>query len=275
MAVHPRLGNGRRIGPHVAGIAVWQIEHEEVRLLLHTADLDQSLAEISLCVAGGVRQRHEHLPAALIPLPDVILDDRVASGEAMLFAKAVEHTLRRMALLARNRPVPFQPAIDDRYERFQLRSPHRGAATVTGRHRIRQHLANRVARYVEMLRCLALAHAFRTRQTNPQVKFHGVNPSSLLASFAKREKWTTFTPPAAALRRRYRGLILHRRSHSLRLRHPRGSTRTDVYPAGSPGHVGHLDLLAELRPYRKSQRGRPAYLAGFGPCQSRDDRFRG
>ena len=64
-----------------------------------------------------------------------------------------------------------------------------------------------------MLRCLALAHPFRTRQTNPQVKFHGVNPSSLLAAIAKGKKWTTFTPPAAALRRRYHGLILHRRSH--------------------------------------------------------------
>ena len=146
MAVHPCLGNGSRIGAYVAGVAVRQIEHEEVRLLLHPADLDQCLAKISLPMAGSVCQRHEHLPAALIPLPDVILDDRVASGEAMLFAKAVEHTLRRMALLARNRPVPIQPAIDDRYERFQLRSPHRGAATVTGRLGIRQHLANRVAR---------------------------------------------------------------------------------------------------------------------------------
>ncbi|WP_370275459.1 hypothetical protein, partial [Hyphomonas atlantica] len=34
-----------------------------------------------------------------------------------------------------------------------------------------------------------------------------------LAAIAKGKKWTTFTPPAAALRRRYRGLILQRRSH--------------------------------------------------------------
>ncbi|MDY7099453.1 MAG: hypothetical protein SXU28_15065, partial [Pseudomonadota bacterium] len=40
-----------------------------------------------------------------------------------------------------------------------------------------------------------------------------VNPSSLPAKLAKKEKWTTFAPPAATLRRRYRGLILHRRSH--------------------------------------------------------------
>ncbi|WP_198045944.1 helix-turn-helix transcriptional regulator, partial [Novosphingobium aquimarinum] len=36
-----------------------------------------------------------------------------------------------------------------------------------------------------------------------------------LAAIAKGKKWTTFTPPAAALRRRYRGLILHRRSQKV------------------------------------------------------------
>src|SRR5690606_12815499 len=91
----------------------------------------------------------------------------------------------------------------------------RRARAQTGRLGIRQHLANRVARYVEMLRCLALAHAFRARQTNPQVKFHGVNPSSLLARIAKREKvddfyaarsstspplpWSNFAPPFSML----------------------------------------------------------------------------
>ena len=67
-----------------------------------------------------------------------------------------------------------------------------------------------------MLRCRPGAHAARAGKTNLQVKFHGVNPSSLLAAIAKGKKWTTFTPPAAALRRRYRGLILHRRSQLIR-----------------------------------------------------------
>ncbi|MCA9896250.1 MAG: hypothetical protein KC615_24870, partial [Anaerolineae bacterium] len=35
-----------------------------------------------------------------------------------------------------------------------------------------------------------------------------------LPARAKKAKWTTFTPPAAALRRRHRGLILHRRSQA-------------------------------------------------------------
>src|SRR5690606_13563395 len=70
---------------------------------------------------------------------------------------------------------------------------------------------DRVARYVEMLRCRPGAHAARAGKTNLQVKFHGVNPSSLLASIAKREKvddfyaarsstspplpWSNFAPP--------------------------------------------------------------------------------
>jgi hypothetical protein len=65
-----------------------------------------------------------------------------------------------------------------------------------------------------MLRRCALAHSVRASKADLQVKFHGVNPSSLPAKLAKKEKWTTFAPPAATLRRRYRGLILHRRSQT-------------------------------------------------------------
>ena len=63
-----------------------------------------------------------------------------------------------------------------------------------------------------MLRRLALAHAARASKAHLQIKIHGIYLHALPAR-AKRAKWTTFTPPAATLRRRYRGLILHRRSH--------------------------------------------------------------
>ena len=183
-----------------------------MRLLHNTADLDHGLTKICLGMAGRMRQRHEHLPAALLALSDVILDDRVAAGETVLFAKAVKYPLRRMTLLARNLTVTIKPCIDDRNERFQLGPPHRRRPAVTGGLRIRQHLADRVARYVEMLRRLTLAHAARASKTHLQVKIHGIYLHALPAR-AKKAKWTTFTPPAAALRRRHRGLILHRRSH--------------------------------------------------------------
>ena len=63
-----------------------------------------------------------------------------------------------------------------------------------------------------MLRCLALRHSFGNSQANPQIKFHGVDPLSLLRSLQKGDRWPVFTPPAAGLFRRYRGRLLHRRS---------------------------------------------------------------
>ncbi|MDR7031035.1 hypothetical protein J2X08_004465 [Rhizobium rosettiformans] len=100
-------------------------------------------------------QRHEHLLAAPIALAHVILDDRVAAGEATFIAKPVEYPLGRMAL----------------------------------------------------------RHPFGNSQANPQIKFHGVDPLPLPHSLQKGNRWPDFTPPAAALCRRYRGRLLHRRSH--------------------------------------------------------------
>ena len=102
-----------------------QIQHEEVRLLLHPADHHQCLAEIGLRVSRRMSQRHEHLLATLIALAHVILDDRVAAGEAALLTKPVKHPLGRVALLARHLSVLVQPSIDGRNERVELRPPDR------------------------------------------------------------------------------------------------------------------------------------------------------
>ncbi len=58
-------------------------------------------------------------------LTHVILDDRVAAGEPTFIAQAVEHTLGRMALLARHLHILVEPMLDRRNERIQLRSPDR------------------------------------------------------------------------------------------------------------------------------------------------------
>ena len=50
-----------RVGPHIAGVAVRQIEDEEVRLARHTPDHRTRLAEVRLPMAGRMDQRHEHL----------------------------------------------------------------------------------------------------------------------------------------------------------------------------------------------------------------------
>lgn len=144
-------------------------QHEEVGLLLNASDPDQGLAEVGLCLARRMRQRHEHLLAPPFTFPDVVLDDRIAAGEAAFLAKPVEHPLGRMPLLARHGPVRLQPALDDRKERIELRTPDLRLTPVTRRNRKRHHLPNRVPRHVEHPRRFPLAHALRTSLTNSQI----------------------------------------------------------------------------------------------------------
>lgn len=89
MAIHPGLGHCCGMSPDITGIAVREVQHEEVRLLFNTTDPDQSIAEVGLSVARRMRQRHEHLLTASVPLSHVILDDRVAAGEAAFLATPV------------------------------------------------------------------------------------------------------------------------------------------------------------------------------------------
>ena len=133
----------------MTGIAVREVQHEDVRLLLNTTDPDQGLAEVGLSVARRMRQRHEHLLTASAPLSQVILDDLVAAGEAAFLAKPVKHPLRRMPLLARHGPVRLQPPLDNRKERIELWAPDLGSAPIARRNRKRHHLPNRVPRHVE------------------------------------------------------------------------------------------------------------------------------
>src|SRR5690606_6653642 len=184
------LGHCCGISPDVTGIAVRKVQHEEVRLLLNTADPDQGFTEVGLSVARRMRQRHEHLLATSFPLPDVVFDDRIAAGEAAFIAKPVKHPLRRMPLLARHGPVRLQPPLDNRNERIELWAPDLGCAPIARRNRKRHHLPNRVPRHVEYTRRFPLAHTLSTSLTNSQIKLHAVNPRALPAA-AERENWTT------------------------------------------------------------------------------------
>jgi len=95
MAINPDLGNCRRIGRDKAGVAVGQIQREEIRLLLSTADHNHRLAKICLGVAGGMCQRdalvaggHRHLIADAIYAGDLdaiaalTVDWRVMAGNS-------------------------------------------------------------------------------------------------------------------------------------------------------------------------------------------------
>ena len=52
-----------------------QIEDEEVRLAHHTPDHCTRLAEVRLCMARRMDQRHEHLPAPAVVLAHIVLHD--------------------------------------------------------------------------------------------------------------------------------------------------------------------------------------------------------
>ena len=56
--------------------------------------------------------RHEHLPQTKVPFANVILHDRLLAREAMFVTKTLEDPLRRVPLLAVNRAILFQNAVD-------------------------------------------------------------------------------------------------------------------------------------------------------------------
>ena len=145
MSVDPGLRRRRRIGPDVTRIALRQVEGEEMRLLLDAPDADHRLAEVGLRMSRRVCQRHEHLAASPFLLAQVILDDRVATGEPMLITQPFENPFGRMALLAVPALILGERGIDDLDKPVQLRPLDRRLAPVSRRHRETQHLPDAVA----------------------------------------------------------------------------------------------------------------------------------
>ena len=94
-------------------------------------------------------------------------------------AKTLEQTLRRVTLLAVDLAVPLQPGVDDPGEGVQLRSLDRRLAPKAGWNRERQHLADAVARNVELSRRLSLAQALGTSQTKLPISTVMILPPSL------------------------------------------------------------------------------------------------
>ncbi len=150
VAIQPGFHRRRRIGHDEACSAVGKGHDKEMGSQLDASDDRIRLAEIRLHMPRRMPrrmyQRHEHLPQTTAPFADVILDDGLAAGEAMLIAKALEYPLCRVALLTVNRAVRFQNAVNDIRERVQLRPLRRLAAPVSRRHRVPQHLLHCIAR---------------------------------------------------------------------------------------------------------------------------------
>jgi hypothetical protein len=66
-------------------IGMRKVYGQIVRLALHPGNDYQRLAEIRLCFARRMHQRHKHLLAAQRRRAHIILHDRVAAAKPMLF----------------------------------------------------------------------------------------------------------------------------------------------------------------------------------------------
>lgn len=114
-----------------------QDQAEEGNLLALPSDLDHRLAEVDLGMARRVMQRNEGLARRLAAGPDMVLDDRVAAGKAVLVPKPLEDPMRRVLLLAQNLRIGVR--LQDRIE------PSKPATTTGGRTRLRHR--TRIARF--------------------------------------------------------------------------------------------------------------------------------
>src|SRR6056297_687244 len=214
MAVKPRLGIGRRIGPDVARVAVRQIKGKEVCFLLDAADYNKRFTKIGLCMTRRMAQRHEHLLAGPLPVSNVILDDGVAAIKTALVPQPLENTLCSVALLARAAPVFSKPLVHLAGERIQLRAPDRRCSPISRRLRIGQHLRNTVPADPKIPGNLASAQSILEMSvTHLQIQIHGVYPQALPKSerakvddfYAARDTttvplpWPSIAPPFTPL----------------------------------------------------------------------------
>ena len=143
---------------------------------LHDAGNDRiRLAKVRLGMTRRVRQRHQHLPQTKVPFANVILHDRLLAREAMFVTKTLEDPLRRVVLLAVNRAILFQNAVDDIRERRQLRALRRLASPISRRFLMQQYLGNRLAIDPELARSFPSAQTLTmTRQSHSSIKIHSV-----------------------------------------------------------------------------------------------------
>ena len=111
------------------------------------AEYDVLVSEMSQTgVPRRMRQRHEHLPATPTMLTNVVLHDRVPTGESVLVTKTLEDALRRGPLLPMAvAAIVLEPLLDQSGKLVELRSAHRRCASVARRNRKLKHLPHALA----------------------------------------------------------------------------------------------------------------------------------
>src|ERR1019366_4430302 len=180
-------GLGRKRG-YEAIVGMGQVHRQVVRLLFHAGNHHQRFAEVRLCFARRMRQRNEHLPAVQLRRPHVVLHDRVAANETVLFLQPLKDPLRCVPLLRRSLLVIFQNGVDHTQPRPQLGTLDRLLSLVAWRHRVLQHLPYRLPRKPKIPGYRSLTPALDTnRPPYTPVYFHLEHPSGVPCTMPSRQ----------------------------------------------------------------------------------------
>ena len=116
------------------------------------------LAEIELCFARRVRQRHEDFRRLLLVPPDLVTNSADPAGVFVLVAEPLEDALARVALLPVLLLVGFQNRVNDRNEPSDHRLVPFAFLAMLGRLLLTEDLLDRPKVEVVLLDRLAAAH---------------------------------------------------------------------------------------------------------------------
>jgi hypothetical protein len=154
-----------------------------------------------------MRERHEHFPLTQLPEPHVVLHDRIAARVGVLVAQPLEDALGGVTLLLAFRLVLFQDLIDGADPGVQFRPARRLLPPIAWRHRIPQHLADRVTSQPELPGRLAFTHFVDDdRSPNTRIQLHCVHLSGVPQNISL---WECSMEPV------FDGLVLLRRKTPL------------------------------------------------------------
>jgi len=157
-----------------------QIHGQVMRLLLHSGNHHQRFAEVHLRFTRRMGQGNEHLPGVQLFAAHIVLHDRVAARESVLFLQPLEDPLGCVPLLHWSLLVIFQNGVDHSQPRTQLGPIDRLLPLVAWRHRILQHLPYRLSRKPKLLGYRSLTLALNTnRPPYTSINLHLEHPSGV------------------------------------------------------------------------------------------------
>ncbi len=154
--------------------------------------------------------------------------------------------LRRVPLLRRRRHIRGKDSVDDRDEWSELRPMHRRLAHIPRRRRKLAHLIHALPAQAENTRCCPPASPFYKHElSDGGISLHGMHlplphddsPKGQLSC------WRPFAAPRRSKRRRFRGLLFHRRAHWPKFQFLAATT----FPSALKAQAAHRDRTQRAR----------------------------